>query len=73
MARGNRTTTEIAAEKLREVARYLDTNAESLVGDLDGIYILEGGLHFSFTLLEHDRIPTIKVTRECIVLERQAQ
>ena len=71
MTRDERTTSEIAAGKLREVARYLDANAESLVGNLDNVFVVESGLRFSFTLLEHEHLPTITVTRECIVFERQ--
>lgn len=66
-----RTTTQKAAEELRQVARYVDRHAESLVGDMDGIYVLEGGLRVSFTLLEHASIPTITVSRECLVYERR--
>ena len=70
MTSDTRTTSEKAAEKRRDVARYLDAHAESLVGDLDSIYVIEGGLRFSFTLEDCECIPTIEVTRECIVYER---
>lgn len=71
MTQDTRTTSEQAAEKIREVARYIDAHAESLVGDLDGVYVLEGGLRFSFALLHDQSIPTIEVTKEYIVYERQ--
>lgn len=71
MTQDTRTTSEQAAEKLREVARYIDTHAESLVGDLDGVYVLEGGLRFSFVLLHDQSISTIEVSKEYIVYERQ--
>lgn len=64
---------ERAAEQLREVARFMDANAESLVGDLDSVYVLDTGLRFSFVLLEHGTIPTIEVTREVLVHERPKQ
>ena len=63
-------TTRRAADKLREVARYMLNNADALVGDLDSVYIIEGGLRFSFELCDDQSIPTITVTRECIVYER---
>ena len=73
MTRDVTPTSERAAEQLREVARFMDANAESLVGDLDSVYVLDAGLRFSFVLLEHDTIPTIEVTREVIVCERPKQ
>ena len=57
----------LAARRLRETARFMDEHAESLVGDLDGIYVLDGGLRFSFTLLDEEVVPTITVTKEAIV------
>ena len=71
MTQDTRTTSEQAAERLREVARYIDAHAESLVGDLDGVYVIEGGLRFSFTLSHGQSIPTIEVAKEYIVYERQ--
>jgi len=73
MTRDVTPTSERAAEQLREVARFMYTNAESLVGDLDSVYVLDTGLRFSFVLLEHDTIPTIEVTREVLVYERPKQ
>ena len=70
MTRDVTPTSERAAEQLREVARFMDANAESLVGDLDSVYVLDTGLRFSFVLLERDTIPTIEVTREVLVHER---
>ena len=73
MTRDVTPTSERAAEQLREVARFMDANAESLVGDLDSVYVLDTGLRFAFVLLEHGSIPTIEVTREVIVHERPKQ
>ena len=67
------TTTDRAAEQLRNVARYMIENADALVGDLDSVYVCEGGLRFSFELLDDACIPTINVTRECLVFERDKQ
>lgn len=64
------TKTERAAARLREVAQYMIGHAESLVGDMDGVYVAEGGLRFEFTLRDDAAIPTINVTREHIVLEK---
>lgn len=72
MTRDVTPTSERAAEQLREVARFMDANAESLVGDLDSVYVLDTGLRFSF-VLEHGTIPTIEVTREVLVHERPKQ
>lgn len=59
-----------AAYRLREVARYLDENAEKLVGDLDSVHVIEGGLRFSFEITDDCSIPTVKVEKECIVLNK---
>lgn len=59
-----------AAYRLREVAKYLNENAEKLVGNLDSIYVIEGGLRFSFEITDDCSIPTVKVEKECIVLNK---
>ena len=66
-------TSARAAAQLRTVAHYLDEHAESIVGDLDNVYILEGGLRVSFTLLYDASIPTLTVTREHLVYELAGQ
>lgn len=63
--------TERAVAKLRETAEYIANNAESLVGDMDGVYVVEGGLRFEFTLCDDATIPTVTVTKEHIVYERE--
>lgn len=70
MTQDTRTTSERAAEQLREVAHYFDANAEAIIGDLDSIYVLEGGLRISFALLDNQSVPILEVTKECIVYER---
>ena len=71
MTQDTRTTSERATEQLREVARYLYANAEAIIGDIDSIYVLEGGLRISFALFDNKSIPTLEVTKECIVYERR--
>lgn len=70
MTQDTRTTSDRAAEQLREIAHYLDANAEAIIGDIDSIYVLEGGLHIAFTLLDNQSVPILEVTKECIVYER---
>jgi len=61
-------TTDRAVAQLREIAHYLDEHAESIVGDMDNVYILEGGLRVSFPILDDASIPTLTVTREHLVM-----
>lgn len=62
--------TELAAESLRDVARFLDKNAEALVGDMDSTYVLDKGLHFEFDVLRRDSIGTVKVSKEHFVMNK---
>jgi len=64
------TTTERAVQQLRNIAHYLDEHAESIVGDMDNVYILEGGLRVSFPILDDSSIPTLTVTREHLVYRK---
>lgn len=59
-----------AVSQLREVATFLDHNAEALVGDMDSTYVLDTGLHFEFNVLERDSIATVKVTKEHCVMSK---
>lgn len=61
-----------AASQLREVAAFLDRNAEALVGDMDSTYVLDTGLRFEFYVLERDSIPTVKVTKVHYVMGKEA-
>ena len=64
-----RTITGKAVYLLREYARYIDEHAEALIGDIDQPnYITGDGIRLSFTLLENDAIPTLKVEKMHIVL-----
>ena len=38
--------TQMAASQLREVAAFLDRNAEALVGDMDSTFVVDTGLRF---------------------------
>ena len=60
--------TEKAVKQLRAYGRYMDENAEAIIGNIDKPnYVTEGGIRISFTLLEHDCIPTLDVNKEYIV------
>ena len=66
-----RNATEMAVHQLREVARYLEENAEALVGDLESLAVLNGGLSFSFTIADFYRVPTVEVKHEFIALNSE--
>lgn len=62
--------TERAVAQLRAYARYIDEHAENIIANIDSPdYVTEGGISISFTLLEHDLVPTLTVTKEHIVLD----
>ena len=62
------TITEKAVAQLKAYARYIDEHAESIIGNIDQPnYVTEGGIDVSFTLLSHESIPTLTVTKEHIV------
>ena len=62
--------TEKAVAQLRGYARYLDENAENIIGNIDApTWMTEGGITISFTLGERDRVPTLEVDKEYIVLD----
>lgn len=66
-AGGRMSVTEKAVAQLRAYARYIDEHAENIIGDIDRPnYVTESGIRLSFTLLEHDAVPTIDVTKEYI-------
>ncbi len=65
-----RTITEKAVAQLKAYGKYIYDHAENIVGDIDKPnYVTEGGIRISFTLLEYDRIPTLDVSKDHIVLE----
>ena len=66
------THTERAVMQLYEVAQYMMRHADTLIGNMDDCYVVEGGLRFEFTLTDDASIPTITVTKEHLVYERQA-
>ena len=60
--------TEKAVAQLKVYGKYICDHAENIVGDIDKPnYVTEGGIRISFMLLEHDRIPTLDVSKEYIV------
>lgn len=52
-----------AAERIREVGRWLEAHADNIVGENNGEYIAKGGLTVSFTLESGTRCPVVKVER----------
>ena len=66
----SKTTTEKAVEQLKAYAKYIEEHAENIVGNIDKPNLIaDGGLKVSFTLMEHDYVPTLQVTKEHIVLD----
>ena len=64
------TITEKAVAQLKAYARYIDEHAENIIGNIDQPnYVTDGGIDMSFTLLSHESIPTLTVTKEHIVLD----
>lgn len=63
-------TTEKAVAQLKAYGKHIYDHAENIVGNIDKPnYVTEGGIRISFTLLEHDRIPTLDVSKEHIVTD----
>ena len=61
---------EKAVRQLKAYGQYIYDHAENIVGNIDKPnYVTEGGIRISFTLLEHDRIPTLDVSKEYIVTD----
>lgn len=64
------TPTEKAVAQLRAYAKYMDENAEDIIGSIDKpTYVTTDGLRFSFTLLEHETAPTLTFEKDYIVLD----
>ena len=64
------TITEKAVAQLKAYARYIDENAENIIGNIDAPnYVTEEGINVSFTLLSHESIPALTVTKEHIVID----
>ena len=62
--------TEKAVRQLRAYAKYMYDNAEAIIGNIDKPnYVTDGGIDLSFTLLEHDSVPVIRFSKECIVVD----
>ena len=60
--------TEKAVAQLKAYARYIDEHAENIIGNIDAPnYVTEAGIYVSFTLLSHESIPALSVTKEHIV------
>lgn len=66
----NRPSTEKAVEQLKAYGKYIYDHAANIVGNIDKPnYVTEDGIRISFTLASYDRIPTLEVEKEYIVLD----
>lgn len=62
--------TDKAVAQLRAYAKYIDEHAENIIGNIDAPnYVLDSGIRFSFTLLEHENIPMLEVSKQYVVLD----
>lgn len=62
--------TDNAVMQLKAYGKYIYEHAENIVGNIDKPnYVIEGGIRISFTLLSHDHIPILEVSKECIVTD----
>ena len=70
MSGSKQSITEQAVAQLKACARYIDEHAENIIGNIDQPnYVTEEGINVSFTLLSHESIPTLTVTKEHIVID----
>ena len=61
--------TDKAVAMLRGYARFLDSHAENIIGNIDKPnYVTSGGIKVSF-VLDLESVPTVEVTKEHIALE----
>ena len=62
--------TERAVKQLRAYAKYIDENAEDIIGNVDEpVYVMQSGLRFSFTLEDYETVPTLMLEKEYIVTD----
>lgn len=62
--------TEKAVALLKAYGRYIVDHAENIIGNVDPPnYVTEDCLRVSFTLADHDSVPTVEVTKEYIVID----
>ncbi len=62
--------TERAVKQLRAYAKYMDENAEDIIGNIDKpMYVMQSGLRFSFTLEDYETAPTLILEKEYLVLD----
>ncbi len=66
----NTVTKERVVEELRDVAAFLDENAEKLLRDLDDLYIAEHGCHIELELLPSNSVSTISVQKDFLVVKK---
>lgn len=64
------TATDKAVAKLRSYAKFMNDNAEQIIGSIDNpTWVTEGGIRFSFTLADREHVPIISVTKDYIVTD----
>ena len=64
---------EQAVRELRNVAEFIDRHAESIIGDIDNVYVLADGIHIEFDVVQHDSICTVRVSKEFIAIEKEGK
>jgi hypothetical protein len=67
------TYTEKAVKELRYCAKYINDNAENLLGDLDETYISENGVRLSFEMNLEDGFACVlvKVEKDHLVYNKE--
>lgn len=48
---------------------FLQDHAEDIVGKLSETYVAADGITVSFKVLEHDSVPTLRFSLDCIAME----
>ena len=62
--------TDRAVAELRSYAKFMNDNAEQIIGSVDRpTWVADGGIRFSFTLADNHTVPTINVTKEYLVID----
>lgn len=71
--RYDETLSEQAVRELRSVAEFIDRHADSIIGDIDNVYVLDDGIHIEFDVMQHDSICTVRVSKEFIPIEKKGK
>ena len=62
--------TDLAVIELRQYAKFMNDNAEQIIGSVDKpTWVTDCGIRFSFTLADSEHMPTLSVTKDYIVTD----